>query len=44
MIMHAINKEILFLSNHPNPKGDARLRGGGGGNELRDGEGEKNSR
>lgn len=28
MIMHAINKEILFLSNHPNPKGDARLQGG----------------
>lgn len=42
MIMHAINKEILFLSNHPNPKGDARLQGEG--NELRDGEGEKNSR
>lgn len=29
MIMHAINKEILFLSNHPNPKGDARLQAGG---------------
>lgn len=26
-IMHAINKKILFFSNHPNSKGDARLQG-----------------